>query len=95
LPKFQDDIDTTSRKFYFSHEGPITENNNLKLYATMKAYGSNYGRYPIQVEPEIIPLDDRTAVRVHYDCSQIPQQSSHAVVELELSNGQAYRYLKE
>lgn len=95
IPKFEDDILTLSRRFYFSHEGDSHENNNLRLYATMKPYGSHGGRIPIQVEPDIIKLDDRTPVKIKYDCRQIPIEFTHAVVELEVSNGEAFQYIKE
>ena len=95
IPKFEDDILTTSRKFYFSHTGEAHENNNLKLYATMKPYGQHGGRIPVEVEPETISLDDRTPVKVRYDCRQIPLDYTHAVVELEVSNGESFQYVKE
>ena len=95
IPKFEDDYLTTSRKFYFSHDGPVDEINDLRLYATMKPYGTIGGRIPIPVEPEFIRLDDRTPVNIHYDWKQIPEMFTHAVVEIEISNGQSYQYLKE
>ena len=95
IPKFEDDYLTTSRKFYFSHEGPTNQENDLRLYATMKPYGTVGGRIPILVEPEYISLDDRTPVKIYYDCKQIPKMYTHAVVEIEISNGLSYQYLKE
>ena len=95
IPKFEDDLEATSRKFYFSHEGESHETNNLKLYATMKPYGVHGGRIPIVVEPDIITLDGKTPVKVRYDCRQIPEEYTHAVVELEVSNGESFQYLKQ
>ena len=95
IPKFEDDIHATSRKFYFSHYGESHETNDLQLYATMKPYGVHGGRIPILVEPNTITLDDKTPVKVRYDCRQIPEGYTHAVVELEVSNGESFQYLKE
>lgn len=95
IPKFEDDLHATSRRFYFSHTGEAHENNDLKLYATMKPYGMHGGRVPIEVEPLTIKLDDKTPVKVKYDCSHIPEEYTHAVVELEVSNGESFQYIKE
>jgi hypothetical protein len=88
-------VDATSRRFYFSHSGKAHESNDLKLYATMEPYGVHGGRIPIEVEPQTIKLDDKTPVKVRYDCSQIPEEFTHAVVELEVSNGESFQYLKQ
>jgi hypothetical protein len=95
IPKFEDDLNTASRRFYFSHTGEAHENNELKLYATMKPYGTDGGRIPIEVDPLYISLDDQTPVKVKYDCTEIPEEYTHAVVELEVSNGDSFQYLKE
>ncbi|CAI2364474.1 unnamed protein product [Moneuplotes crassus] len=95
IPKFEDDLYAISRKFYFSHHGESDENHDLKLYATIKPYGVHGGRIPIPVFPDTITLDDKTPVKVKYDCSQIPKEYTHAVVELEVSNGKAFQYLKQ
>lgn len=95
IPKFEDDIDATSRTFYVSYYGIPTEKNPLKLYATMKPYGVHGGRIPLSVEPEILQMDGKTPVKIRYDCSQIPEKYTHAVVELEVSNGESYQYLKQ
>ena len=67
IPKFEDDLHATSRRFYFSHTGEAHESNDLKLYATMKPYGMHGGRIPIEVDPITIKLDDKTPVKVKYD----------------------------
>mmetsp|Transcript_22349 Transcript_22349/g.19850 ORF Transcript_22349/g.19850 Transcript_22349/m.19850 type:complete len:243 (+) Transcript_22349:54-782(+) len=95
IPKFEDDLYSTSRKFYFSHTGEAHETNSLKLYATMKPYGVHGGRIPIIVEPDTITLDGKTPVKIRYDCREIPSEYSHAVVELEVSNGESFQYLKQ
>ena len=98
LPKFEDKMSYDSRKFYFKHEGyDENEGKDLTIYATMKPFGGSYhgGRYPIATDPDFVKLDGKTAVSVLYDCSRIPKEYSHAFVQIELSNGEEFRYLKQ
>ena len=98
LPKFEDKMSDYSRKFYFKHEGyDENEGKDLTIYATMKPFGGSYhgGRYPIATDPDFVKLDGKTAVSVLYDCSRIPKEYSHAFVQIELSNGEEFRYFKQ
>ena len=94
-PKFEDDISTSSRLFYFSHEDNEVEHNDLEVYVTMKPYGTTGDRIPIFVNPNVISLDGKTPIKIHYEWKQIPQEYSHAIVDIEISNGLSYQYLKE
>ena len=94
-PKFEDDILTSSRMFYFSHEGHEGNANDLKLYATMKPYGTSGDRIRLFVNPDSISLDGKSPIKVHYQWQQISEEYTHAIVDIEISNGLSYQYLKE
>jgi hypothetical protein len=75
--------------------GDSHDDNVLSLHATIKPYGIYGQRFPLFEEAKKITLDDYTPIEIRYRCEVIPKEYTHAVIELELSNGEAFQYVKQ